>query len=88
MIASKIFAALFMILAVAPAMTSGFSLMAVITRRGKQLPTKAPPSKSLQDFNAQMMAIVAEERKEHYYPYVRQTSAFRPMDDATKTSSS
>jgi len=91
MIASKIFLSLFLMLTIAPTMTSGFSLMAVITRRGKQLPNKVAPSKSLEDFNAQMAAIVAEERRDHYYPYVQQTVAFRPMGDSdvnAKTSSS
>ena len=90
MIASRIFVTLCVMLTVAPTLTSGFSLMAVITRRGKQLSTKAVPSKSLEDFNAQMMAIVAEERRDHYHPYVQQTVAFRPVggEALTKTTSS
>mmetsp|Transcript_26276 Transcript_26276/g.49699 ORF Transcript_26276/g.49699 Transcript_26276/m.49699 type:complete len:90 (+) Transcript_26276:188-457(+) len=89
MIASKIFVTFFAILAIAPALTLGFSLMAAVTRRGKQLPTKAAPSKSLEDFNAQMMAIVAEERKDHYYPYVQQTLSRKVVDDVlTKASTS
>jgi hypothetical protein len=73
----SIIAALFLLLAVAP--SSGFSLTAVLTRRGKPA-TKVMPSQSLQDFNAQVQAIVAEERRDHYYPYVLQTSAFQAAD--------
>lgn len=87
MIASKIFTTIFLILTMAPSLTSGFSLMAVVTRRGKELPAKTVPSQSLQDFNAQMMAIVAEERRDRYYPYVQQMTAFRPDADAKMASS-
>jgi hypothetical protein len=74
----SIIAALFLLfLAVAP--SSGFSLTAVLTRRGKPA-TKVMPSQSLLDFNAQMQAIVAEERRDHYYPYVLQTSTFQTVD--------
>jgi hypothetical protein len=73
----SIIAALFLLfLAVAP--SSGFSLTAVLTRRGK--PATKMPSQSLLDFNAQMQAIVAEERRDHYYPYVLQTSTFQTVD--------
>ena len=82
MIATKIFALLVvMTLTVVPSM--GFSLTAILNRRGKPA-VKAPPSQSLLDFNAQMAAIIAEERRDHYYPYVQQTSAFLPVDDDAK----
>ena len=80
---AKTFALIFVVLLAMAQSVTGFSLMAVVTRRGKQLPNKVAPSQSLKDFNAQMMAIVAEERRDHYYPYVQQTSAFR--DDDKKT---
>ena len=62
--------------------THAFSLTAILNRRGKPSVVPAPPSQALQDFNAQMAAIVAEERRDHYYPYVQQTSAFLPVDSA------
>ena len=80
MIANKIFVTIFaMMLAMAP-LTTGFSLTAILNRRGKPA-AKVAPSKSLEEFNAQMAAIVAEERRDHYYPYVQQTSAFLPVGD-------
>ena len=80
---AKTFALLVVMLFATVSTVTGFSLMAVVTRRGKQLPNKPTPSPSLQDFNAQMMAIVAEERRDHYYPYVQQTSAFRADEKKT-----
>lgn len=73
----SIFAIFMLLAALAPLSSSAFSLTAILTRRGKPVkPQVVEPSKSLQDFNAQMAAIVAEERRDHYYPYVQQTSAF------------
>ena len=73
--ANKIFTILFVLVAFMPLSTMGFSLTAILNRRGKVV-KPAAPSQALQDFNAQMAAIVAEERRDHYYPYVQQTSAF------------
>ena len=70
-----LFAALFLVLSVVTP-TSAFSLTAILTRRGKPAVANVAPSQELLDFNAQMAAIVAEERRDHYYPYVQQTSAF------------
>lgn len=77
MFAIKTIAALFMLFAVVAPMSSAFSLTAILTRRGKPAISQ-PVSKSLEDFNAQMAAIVEEERRERYYSYVQQTSAFIP----------
>ena len=85
MTASKLLTALFlaMLLLVAP-LTEGFSLTAMLTRRGNK-PAKVAPSQALQEFNAQMATIIAEERREHYYPYVQQTSAFLPVEPQSVT---
>ena len=82
---AKIFTVLFMLVSLMPLSTMGFSLTAILNRRGKPAIKPAAPSQALQDFNAQMAAIVAEERRDHYYPYVQQTSAFLNADNVKDT---
>jgi hypothetical protein len=67
-------------------LTQGFMFTAILTRRANK-PAKVvvSPSPALLEFNAQMAAIVAEERRDHYYPYVQQTSAFMPIDNKSTT---
>ena len=69
---------------IAASTTSAFSLTAMLTRAATAKTAAPAPSQALLDFNAQMAAIVAEERQEHYYPYVRQTTAFLPLDDSSE----